>query len=192
MNPISANFLNEKIKLPILVEQDLSLNLLTKEDAPRLFSLVKDNAPYLKEWLSWLDTVHSEQDSLNYINFSRQQFLNSEGAPFGIFYLGSLVGTCGYNSFNWNQKLTTIGYWLEEEYQGKGIMTKVCKALTDLAFHQLGMELVDIRMAPGNLKSKAIPIRLGFQYIATIKNAEWLYDHYVDHNVYRITKKQWT
>ncbi len=192
MIKISENLLSGKIKLPLQIEQDLSLNLLTQEDASKLFSLVKQNIDYLKEWMGWLDTVHSEEDSLNFIYSSRNQFFKSEGAPFGIFHSGTLIGTCGYNSFNWDQKLTFIGYWLDQEYKGKGIMTKICSILTEIAFNLLGMELVDIRMAPENVKSQAIPIRLGFQYIATIKNAEWLYDHYVDHKVYRMTKQQWT
>jgi len=35
-----------------------------------------------------------------------------------------------------------------------------------------------------NKKRRSVPERLGFVCEGTIRQAEWLYDHYVDHTVY--------
>lgn len=62
---------------------------------------------------------------------------------------------------NWSNKTAYIGYWLGEEFQGNGIMTKVAKTLTDYAFNELNLNKVEIRAAVENEKSRAIPERLG-------------------------------
>lgn len=83
-----------------------------------------------------------------------------------------------------------IGYWLGEKYQGKGIMTKACKALIQYCFEELNLERIEIRVATENIKSQAIPERLGFQKEGCLRNAEVLYDQYIDLYVYGLLKKE--
>jgi ribosomal-protein-serine acetyltransferase len=42
------------------------------------------------------------------------------------------------------------------------------------------------------MKSRALPKRLGFTEEGIIREAEWLYDHYEDHVVYGLLKKEYT
>ena len=42
-----------------------------------------------------------------------------------------------------------------------------------------------------NIKSRAIPERLGFLFERQIRQAEWLYDYYVDHIVYGMLEIKW-
>ena len=70
-------------------------------------------------------------------------------------------------------------------------MTKACRALIRYAFEQLQLNRVEIRVAVGNYKSRAIPERLGLVKEGMIREAEWLYDHFVDHIVYGVLAKEW-
>jgi ribosomal-protein-serine acetyltransferase len=108
-----------------------------------------------------------------------------------ILFNGEIVGTAGFNSINWSNKTAQIGYWLGKDYQGNGIMTKVARGLTAYAFTHLKLNKVEIRVAEGNKKSRSIPERLGFINEGRIRQAEWLYDHYVDHIVYGVLMDEW-
>ena len=70
-------------------------------------------------------------------------------------------------------------------------MTRVASALTAYAFNHLKLNKVEIRAAEENKKSRGIPERLGFVKEGRIRQAEWLYDHYVDHVVYGILAEEW-
>lgn len=70
-------------------------------------------------------------------------------------------------------------------------MTNTVKALLQYAFVVLQLNKVEIRAAEGNAKSRAIPERLGFTAEGTIRAAEWLYDHYVNHVVYGMLASEW-
>jgi ribosomal-protein-serine acetyltransferase len=80
---------------------------------------------------------------------------------------------------------------LGEEYQGHGIVTKACRTLVDYAFYEYKLNRIQIRCATGNKKSCAIIERLGFNREGTNRQAEFLYDHYVDLNVYSMTADEW-
>lgn len=58
------------------------------------------------------------------------------------------------------------------------------RRLTEFAFDALNLHRVSIAAAVENQKSRAIPERLGFRFEGVMREAEWLYDCFVDHALY--------
>ncbi|ANU15180.1 Ribosomal-protein-L7p-serine acetyltransferase [Planococcus halocryophilus Or1] len=173
------------------IDEDLSLKVLEMRDAERIFSLTDVSREYLREWLPWLDFTTKVEDTRDFIKSGSSNFVEGKSLGAAILYKGEIVGVGGFNSINAANKTAYIGYWLGQEYQGKGIMTSVSKALTDYAFTELKLNKVEIRAAAENQKSRSIPERLGYKEEGTIRQAEWLYDHYVDHVVYGMLAEEW-
>lgn len=57
-----------------------------------------------------------------------------------------------YNFIDWQNGSTSIGYWLDPDYQGKGVMTAAVQVLIDYAFYTLQLNRVEIRAATHNKK----------------------------------------
>ena len=70
-------------------------------------------------------------------------------------------------------------------------MTRAVKAMIDIAMFEYEVHKVEIWAAEGNEKSRAIAERLGFVQEGIIRQAEWLYDHYVNHVVYGVLRSEW-
>jgi ribosomal-protein-serine acetyltransferase len=173
------------------IDDELSLKLIELKDAERVFELIDCSRGYLREWLPWLDFSTKVGDTEEFIAETLKGYAENRSMTTLILYKGEIVGTAGYNSLNWSNKTACIGYWLGQEYQGKGIMTRVAKALTDYAFEHLDLNKVEIRAAVENKKSRSIPEGLGFVEEGRIRQAEWLYDHFVDHVVYGVLAEEW-
>ncbi len=173
------------------VEGDLRLELLNQNHAKELFELIEHNREYLREWLPWLDNNKYLQNTIDFIKFSQKQYKDNSSLQLGIWYQYNLVGMIGFHRVNWINHSTSIGYWLVEDHQGRGIITKSCKTLFDYAFGSLGLNRVEIRCAVENSRSRSIPERLGLKEEGVIREAEWLYDHYVDHVVYSMLRSEW-
>lgn len=173
------------------IDEDLSLKLIDLRDAEGVFELTNSSREYLREWLPWLDFTTKLEDTKAFINNSLKRFPENESLSTVILFKGEIVGIAGYNEINGSNKTAYIGYWLGEGFQGNGIMTKVANALTEYAFAELKLNKVEIRAAVENTKSRSIPERLGFVNEGSIRQAEWLYDHYVDHVVYGMLAEEW-
>jgi ribosomal-protein-serine acetyltransferase len=173
------------------IDHEIELRLLGMENLDELFHLIDSNRLYLSEWLSWVDKHSKVENLIEFITKSRQQFAANTGFQAGIRYQNQLCGIISFHNFNWENHITSMGYWLAENYQGRGIMTRTCKALISYAFEEMKLNRVEIRCAEMNHRSRAIPERLGFTREGMIREAEWLYDHFVNHIVYSVLAAEW-
>ena len=174
-----------------VVDDAVVLKLLEYRDAEQLFELTDSSRLYLREWLPWVDGTKNAEDTKSFIEMTKKQFASNNGFQAGIWYKGNLAGVIGFHGMNGANRSTSIGYWISERYQKSGVMTKSCKALIEYAFRELKLNRVEIRCAEKNLRSRAIPERLGFVNEGMIREAEWLYDHFVDHVVYGVLAREW-
>lgn len=170
---------------------ELLLERLEPRHAPELFALTVANRDYLREWLPWLDRVTSVEDTVAFIEVARRQQRDRTGLQTAIRVHGSLVGVVGLHKIDWGSHTAGIGYWLAADAQGRGIMTRACALHLDHAFDNLALRRVEIRCAAANARSRAVPERLGFRARSVVRDAEWLYDHYVDHVVYALRAEEW-
>lgn len=175
----------------INVDDDIILRPPEETDSEGLFNLINKSRVYLREWLPWLETERTAFDTLRFIRFVREQQQRNESLNTSVWFRGVLCGMIGFHRFDWLNRSTSIGYWLSEDFQGKGIMTRSCKALVDFAFSQQKFNRIEIRCAMGNTKSRAIPERLGFRQEGMIREGEWLYNHFVDLIVYGMLAHEW-
>ncbi|MBB6217987.1 ribosomal-protein-serine acetyltransferase [Anaerosolibacter carboniphilus] len=174
-----------------IIDNDVELKILDINNAEELFDLIYSCKSYLMEWLPWVDGTKSMADTKTFIEMSKKQIASNSGFQAGIWYKQKLAGVIGYHKMDWTNKSTSIGYWLGENYQGKGITVRATKAFVEYALTDLNLNRVEIRCAEKNYKSRAIPERLGFSNEGTSKEVEWLYDHYVSHVIYGMLASQW-
>lgn len=180
-----------KAKFQLKIDEGLELNFLNESHARELFELIDSNRQYLREWLPWLDNNKYLQNTIDFIKLSTKQYSENISLNLAVCFRGKIAGIISLHRFDWPNRTAHIGYWLGESYQGKGIITNSCRGLTDYAITNMGLNRVEIRCAPANSKSRAIPGRLGFKEEGVLRQAEWLYEHFVDHVVYSMLRDEW-
>lgn len=173
------------------VDDDISLKLVDHRDADAIFALTDKSRDYLKEWLPWPIFIKKVDDTKDFIKSSMQNYVDNKGMVTAILFKGEVAGILSFNSFDWSTRVGHIGYFLGEEFQGNGIMTRAVRALMDIGFSELDLNKVEIRAASKNVKSRKIPETLGFIEEGILRQVQWLYDHYVDHVVYGMLKDEW-
>lgn len=72
-------------------------------------------------------------------------FASNNGFDAGIRYNGQLVGMIALHYIDQKNKASSIGYFLAEEAQGKGIITKSVQALINYLFEVLDLHRIEIQ-----------------------------------------------
>jgi ribosomal-protein-serine acetyltransferase len=169
---------------------DCRLRLLEEADAEELYALVEANRDRLARWMPWA-ADQTLDGALEFIRLTRRQVADDNGLQAAIVCGGRIAGVVGFHGVDWPNRSTSLGYWLDERHEGRGIMTRAVRALVDHALLVWGLNRVEIRAAPENRRSRAIAERLGFGEEGVLREAERLGDRYVDSVVYGMLASAW-
>jgi RimJ/RimL family protein N-acetyltransferase len=64
----------------------------------------------------------------------------------------------------------TLGYWLGEDFWGRGIMTEAVAALTDFSFRNFPLRRISAEVFANNPASARVLEKAGFIFEACLKN----------------------
>ena len=84
-----------------------------------------------------------------------------------------------------------IGYWIGQDYEGRGLVTRAAAALLDQAFGPLGLDRVSLHTDPVNERSRAVARRLGFVQEGVIRQGTAFADERRDEVVYGLLAEEW-
>ena len=166
------------------------LRLAERRDADELAALIAANRDHLSRWMPW--AAASDLDSTKaFIDLTLAQIANDDGFQTAMVRDSRIIGMVGFHGVDWAHRSTSVGYWLAEEQQGRGTMTRAVRALVEHAFTTWELHRVEIQAATGNPRSQAIPIRLGFTREGVLRGVEKVGDRYLDHVVFGMLAPEW-
>ena len=84
-----------------------------------------------------------------------------------------------------------IGYWVRVPFEGRGLITRASREFTRLAFEHVGVNRVVIRAGVENVRSRAVPERLGFREEGVQRGGGRGLGGFYDIVVYAMLADQW-
>ncbi len=162
-----------------------ALRVLAESDLEELHALIERNRDDLARWLSWAQrpTVQSTREHIARA-LAREQ--DSGAVECAIVIGGRIVGDVGLYIDGVNNS-AAIGYWLDQDHRGRGVMTAAARALVHYGFDQLALNRAEIHTDVLNHASRAVAERLGFQLEGVARQAYRVNDErYSDDAVYSL------
>lgn len=140
-------------------------------DAVALGEVITDSVEHLRPFMPWVaQEPLTEEARVELIRRWEVDRLAGGDAVYGVFREGRIVGGTGAHRSApgvrpIDSAAVEIGYWLREDEQGHGTMTRVVRALVDALLEVPGLVRVEIRMDEANVRSAAVPDRCGFRLV---------------------------
>lgn len=169
---------------------ELELRVLTEADAPVLYALVEANRAHLARWLPWA-SGETLDDARRFVQDGLRRLDAVDGFEMGIHHDGRLVGVIGLHGIHPVNLSTSLGYWLAADAEGKGLARAACRAVLGHCFDTLRLHRVEIRVAPDNDRSLAIPRALGFREEGRLREVERMGDGWMDLVVFSLLETEW-
>ena len=173
------------------IDDNLTLRLPEKRDAEAVTAMVRKNLARLQEWMPWAVDDYADEHALDWIKRSRDAYAENGQFNALILFDGRFIGSIGFLDLDLKNKHAAIGYWIDQDYEGRGIITRCCRELIDYLFDSMELNRVQINCAVENRRSRAVPERLGFTLEGTLRQIEILKDKLGNWAVYGLLKSEW-
>ena len=113
---------------------------------------------------------YTEKDGKEFISTMLAANENDTFA-FAITVNGKVIGSIGaFRQTNIHNKTAELGYYIAEEYWGKGIMTEAVKQLCDYVFSHTDIIRIYAEPFSYNIGSCRVLEKAGFQYEGTLRS----------------------
>ena len=159
---------------------DAELRILEPGDAGDLFLLVGRNRERLGQYLPWVHTTRAVPDVAAFLASAAAQHAAGLGFHAAITVSGRVAGCAGMHPIDQTHRNVALGYWIDQDFQGKGLVTRATAELVRICFQDYCLHRLEIRCAVDNHRSCAVPRRLGFRQEGMLRGAQLVQDRWLD------------
>ena len=166
MNPIMFNIPTE------FTTQRLLIRMPKPGDGKVVHAAINASLPELKPWMIFAQKEQTEQEVEANIREAYVNYLSRKDLRLLVFLKesGQFIASSGLHRIDWSIPQFEIGYWIDSRYSGKGYITEAVQGITDFALNELKARRIEIRCDANNVKSRAIPEKLGYTLEGILKN----------------------
>jgi ribosomal-protein-serine acetyltransferase len=175
----------------IKIQDNFFLKLRNVDDAESFFALTDKNREHLQHWFPWVEMTKTIEDTKLFIEKCEKGFRAGVSADFGIWYEHAWIGSMGFHKIDKENSWAEIGYWIDKENEGKGLMTLCVEEMIRYGFDELHLHRLQIKCDSSNKKSKAIPDRLGFVCECILRENHKRDEAYTDELIYGLLDREY-
>jgi len=170
--------------------------LITELHTERLYLRkmnVSDSASLFEIWSDpdvtrFMNITHftDENQAIEMINLLNDLAQENKALRFSIIVQESnvIIGSCGYNSLDFDNLKAEIGYDIARSHWGKGYATEAISSLLSHAFSALKLNRIEAKVDPDNVNSIKLLQKLNFTYEGTLRAYERAGETFNNLNMY--------
>ena len=152
--------------LPIEMNFDnFSIRPLAAEDASDYFHLIEGNKGRIAKYFPNVTVANRDIDST--VLFIAERIRLAEKRELISYTVldndtQRIIGGLFLKNFDWHVQKCECSFFIDGEYEGKGITTKAVSVLIDHCFRELRLNRVYMRIAEDNISSRRVAEKNGF------------------------------
>ncbi|HYF74646.1 MAG TPA: GNAT family protein [Nocardioides sp.] len=111
--------------------------------------------------------------------------------PFAIDVDGRFAGQVTVNNIvRGSAQFASVGYWLDREYAGRGVMPRAVALVIDHCFTTAGLHRIEIAIRPENSNSLRVVEKLGLREVGYAPKFLHIDGAWRDHRLYAVTVEE--
>lgn len=167
----------------------LFLRPIQKKDVPHIFEITHSHPDMVK--FMTFNPPQRIEETMKFFEETQIHTKKEKLVRWGIFLQERLVGIISLEDITRNIRacrmdVAEMGYWLNPEFHGQGIMTEVGKAVLEFGFNQLNLHKVKISHISENIASQRVIEKLGFRFVGEKKEDVFRFEKWWNKKIYEI------
>jgi len=181
---------NVLTEIPRIEAERLMLRKITEEDVNDIFEYA--SVPEVTKFVLW-DTHKTQKDSLDFVKFAEEQFINCLSIVWGIEIKSEkkLIGSIDLRAWKTIHKCGDIGYAISMKYWNKGYVSEAMKAVINFGFESLHLNRIEAHCEEENIGSWKVMEKCGLKYEGTLREKVFIKGRFRSMKMYSLLKSEW-
>ena len=165
--------------IPCIETERLLLRRLMQSDSHDMYEYAKKEQ--VTRYLLW--EPHPDEDyTYRYLSAVQRQYREGECYDWAITLKasGKMIGTCGFAAFSPTDDRGEIGYVLNPDYWGHGIVPEAVMAVLEFGFRELNLNRIEAKYIFGNDRSRRVMEKCGMQFEGVLHSYMKIKNRYCD------------
>lgn len=148
-------------------------------------------------WLSRWDATAPSRSHAQPRSFSsmvrqmRREARAGRQLPFVVEFQGRFVGQVTVsNIVRGSAQFSSIGYWIDKAYAGRGITPRAVALVIDHCFGPVGLHRIEVAIRPENTSSLRVVEKLGIKEVGFAPRFLHIDGDWRDHRIFAITTEE--
>ena len=145
------------------------------DDAGPMSEAVRESMDSVGRWLSWCHAGYDLDEARAWVAHCREEWAAQEHFAFGVFEpaTGRLLGSVGLNQRNRQHRSASLGYWVRQSCQRRGVASRAVRLAAGFGFDRLGLVRIEIVALPHHHASRRTAEKAGARFEAIARNRIW-------------------
>ena len=171
------------------------LRPLRLRDAATMRDTRARNAEWLRPWEPTYPEMPLRSTGvvpyLAMIQAIRREARQGMSLPWSILHAGRFVGQITVGAIVWGSaRSAQVGYWIDQEYAGRGITPTAVALAVDHSFFRVGLHRIEANVRPENMASRRVVTKLGFRDEGIRRRQLHIDGAWRDHICYALTAEE--
>lgn len=171
----------------------LALRPFRRRDVESLVTAVQDSLPELSAWLPWVHPGYGRSEAGRFIRDSAGAWVEGRAFDFAIRSRtdpDQHVGNISVWHTSRRERAGEIGYWIRTRETGGGVATEAAARLLEVAFRELELHRVTLRIAVGNNASERVAEKLAFTREGLLRKEVLVNGTWLDHSLWAMLEEE--
>lgn len=172
----------------------LELRPFRRRDLDSLVDAASESIVDLNRWLPWAHVGYGRRDALVFLRDSVSAWGEGRAFDFTIRYIDRPtfhVGNVSVWFVSRQSRVGEVGYWIRSSETRTGVGTESAARVLAVAFDELALHRVVLRIAVGNRGSERIAEKLGFTREGLLRQELQINGQWVDHSIWGLLEEEY-
>jgi RimJ/RimL family protein N-acetyltransferase len=172
----------------------LLLRPFRRRDVDPLLTAALASLPELSRWLPWAYPGYGRGDAVRFVRDSAAAWTEGRAYDFAIRAPDepdTHLGNISVWPTSRRERAGEVGYWIATAVAGRGLATEAAARVLQVAFEELDMHRVILRVAVGNRASERVAEKLGFVREGVLRKEVFVHGVWMDHTLYGLLVEEY-
>lgn len=174
-----------------ILKDDIELRAIRRHHQGEFHAFVEAGREHFVDWIPFVSKRRTYEDLGGLMDKFLSMYAEGSGEVYCLWKMGKIIGLLIIKDLDEETGLAEIGYMIDKEHEGRGLVRLSCELMLEYLFVERGLQKVRLCCDERNGRSVALAERLGFSLEGSIRRELLVNGAHITNQHFGLLREEW-